>query len=209
MGKVNLNKITLNSLKHDEIEQFIIIELQSFSKMMLSIYSNDLDAAFKIRKIEISDNLKTSQYYVAKLEEKIVGTIEMITLKSIRERKSSFKIYFRELGLFRAIKAYFFSSVKPFKMTDETIYLDTVAVKKEFRGKGVARKMLSLAEDKAKKMGKKVLTLWVAEENVPAYNLYKSFGFNKVVKKSSLILDKIFKYRNWIYMKFTKDSMVI
>ena len=191
----------LINISKDEIDDFVKIEFKSFTEMMLSIYSNNLTAGFEVRKFEILNNFKNSQYFVAKIGKKTVGTIEMIGLEAIKKYKTCFKIYYEKLGFFKAIKAYFFSSIEPYKMDGKTIYLDTVAVSKKYRGRGLAGKILSLSEDLAIKKGMEFLSLWVAEDNKIAYTVYEKSGFEPVIKKSSIIGALIFKHKNWIYMK--------
>ena len=51
------------------------------------------------------------------------------------------------------------------------------AVKKEFRGMGIGKMLLSEAIKRLEGRGKRKITLEVRVSNVPAQNLYKKFGF--------------------------------
>lgn len=70
--------------------------------------------------------------------------------------------------------------IDPDKMHDETspdeVYLDSLAVFPEFRGRGIARRLIACAADKAGTIGKP-LGLLCEPENRPAAALYTSLGF--------------------------------
>ncbi|GGC79366.1 GNAT family N-acetyltransferase [Undibacterium terreum] len=52
-----------------------------------------------------------------------------------------------------------------------------IAVNQQFRGLGIAKKLLSHIEDMARESGCCKITLEVLQGNVPAASLYKSLGF--------------------------------
>ncbi len=72
------------------------------------------------------------------------------------------------------------------RMTDETdsseIYLDTIAVFKEYRGQGVATKLIEAACRLHSESGKKA-GLLVEPDNERAYRLYLSLGFEFIGKR--------------------------
>ena len=193
-------EIVLKNLKKEEISEFLRIEFDSFYKMMVLIFGGNINGGLKIRKREIEANLHTLQYFVAKVGEEIVGTIEIISQDAIKKYKKNFKEYFENIGLVKALKAYYFE-ISPYKMDDKTMYIDTVAVDKRFRRKGIAKKMLELTNDIGKRMNKEFLTLWVAKENLSALHLYKTMGYKEIKRKSSKMLEKRFLYREWVYLK--------
>lgn len=64
-------------------------------------------------------------------------------------------------------------SIASFEFEDGVWMIDSVSTREEFRGKGLASKVL-----KAGMMQKNVdFNLHVAKDNLPAYNLYKKLGF--------------------------------
>ncbi|ADB57514.1 ribosomal-protein-alanine acetyltransferase [Archaeoglobus profundus DSM 5631] len=62
----------------------------------------------------------------------------------------------------------------------ETSKIVSLAVKKEFRRKGIGTKLLSTAIERCKERGKKKIILEVRVSNYPAQNLYKKMGFKIV-----------------------------
>ena len=59
---------------------------------------------------------------------------------------------------------------------DEFI-VDTLVVDGSCRGMGVGTALMNRAEDKAKSMGKRVMSLWVIGENEGAIRLYERLGY--------------------------------
>ena len=61
-----------------------------------------------------------------------------------------------------------------------SLFLDAIAVKDEYRGKGIGRKLLLLTQDKARQSGYDALTLIVFAQNRNARQLYERIGFGIV-----------------------------
>lgn len=59
----------------------------------------------------------------------------------------------------------------------DELNIDSIVVKKEFRNLGIASKLISKAEEFAKKNKIKTLSLEVAYDNITAFLLYKKLGF--------------------------------
>ena len=63
---------------------------------------------------------------------------------------------------------------------ENSLYLDTLVVDQEFRGKGVGSKLLSLTQEKAVEHGINALSLIVLADNTGAQKLYSRYGFEVV-----------------------------
>jgi ribosomal-protein-alanine N-acetyltransferase len=75
-------------------------------------------------------------------------------------------------------KNVFFGFIE-FKLNEFTASLFGISVKKEFRKKGIGKKLLNFFVDYCKKKGTKKISLIVKKNNFKAKNLYKSKGFIK------------------------------
>ncbi len=192
--------IIIRALKPGDIDDFLEIELASFYKKILFIFSGSHEAACSIIRSELVENLNTGRYYNAILDRRPVGTIELVTRENSDVYRRSFLQHFKYLGLFRTIKAYCLTFFDVPNLDNKTIYIDNVAVGENHRRKGIASKMLGFAEDHAKENGKSVLKLWVAGENKNAFALYKKAGFSEIMKKSSRSAEKYFGCRDWVFM---------
>ncbi len=196
----NTSIISIYNLKKDEIDDYLKIEFDAFYEKLKFVFSNNKKSAYNIIKSEIYSNFGTNRYFNAKIENKIVGIIELVTKETVQKYKRSITNYFNNLGFFRGLKAYFLTFLDIPRIDNKTMYIDNLAVDINSRRKGIAKKMLSFAEEYGKKNKIKSLRLWVARKNNIAYRLYKNFGFNKLVIRSSTIAKRYFGYRDWIYM---------
>ena len=63
------------------------------------------------------------------------------------------------------------------RIINDEVYINNIAVKKEFRRKGIGKSLLSALEKKAIKVNASFITLEVRESNFPAVSLYASLGY--------------------------------
>ena len=64
-------------------------------------------------------------------------------------------------------------------------YINNVAVTNSFRNRGVARLLLSSLIKEAKQKNAEYFTIEVRRSNIPAQNLYRSFGFEDVGERKN------------------------
>lgn len=62
----------------------------------------------------------------------------------------------------------------------KVVYIEEIAILKEFRNKGYGRKTIEFVLDKGKKRGMDIARLHVYRHNETAYSLYKKLGFNEI-----------------------------
>lgn len=195
--------ISIANLKKNEVDKFIRIMWDSFEEKLIPTFSNNRKAGIEILIEETSKNLKSNKDFVAKASHKIIGVTVIKTTEIAKKmcRKNP-KLYFQKLGFLKAIKALLILSLDNFiKIKKDTLYIDTLAVDYNLRGKGVGKKILYFVEDYARKHNKKYLTLGVFKINAAAYNLYKNFGFKKIKEYSTLITEWLYGYREWMIMR--------
>ena len=68
------------------------------------------------------------------------------------------------------------------KIKKDEIFISNLAVFEEYRGKGVAVKLLEKAEEMAMENGLNKLSLYTEIDNAHAKRIYKKFGFQEVKK---------------------------
>ncbi len=61
-------------------------------------------------------------------------------------------------------------------------YVNNLAVFEKFRRKGIAKKLLEYSENVASQKNCHVISLYVKEDNLPAFNLYKKLGYKETKK---------------------------
>jgi ribosomal protein S18 acetylase RimI-like enzyme len=78
-----------------------------------------------------------------------------------------------------------------FRQKSDALYVGSVAVAPNYRGRGIGSFILCFAEEIARKAGKRWLELTVMKVNTPAQKLYVRFGFTlKEEKRYSFVLKK-------------------
>ncbi len=68
--------------------------------------------------------------------------------------------------------------MSPFER-DMVAELHELFVKKEFRGKGIASRLLKESEKYGSELGRKIMGLWVGRKNEPALKFYLKHGFKR------------------------------
>ncbi len=71
-------------------------------------------------------------------------------------------------------------AVITYSFLDDSADVEDIVVKKEFRKMGLAKSLLSRAEEHIKENNKKKIFLEVRENNIPAVNLYEGFGYSTI-----------------------------
>ena len=80
-------------------------------------------------------------------------------------------------------------------------YIDFICVAPTFRGQGIAQALLSYCKNKYRQ---ERLTLFVAQDNHAAYNLYRSLNFKIINKQTSLLMAVITGRKGWYLMEWAK-----
>lgn len=77
------------------------------------------------------------------------------------------------------------------RIINDEVYINNIAVKKEFKRKGIGKGLLSALEKKAGEVNASFITLEVRESNLPAISLYASFGYKIAGKRKKFYRDPI------------------
>ena len=72
-------------------------------------------------------------------------------------------------------------------MNSDELYIDSISVIEEFRGKGFGTEILNFTEDLARSQNFKQVSLYVSCKNNGALNLYEKRGFKKIEKRKTWI----------------------
>lgn len=86
-----------------------------------------------------------------------------------------------EQGYVGEISLVFDMSDPDYTLRDRRIYVSHLIVKREFRRKGIGKKLLAFAVEAAKDMGYSELSVGVDLDNGPALKLYVEAGFRHVL----------------------------
>lgn len=139
---------------------------------------------------------------VAEHEGKVIGTTTVRTWEMGSDDSGAAEIAFHEtLGLLGAARSLFALSLLDHRIDRGEGFITDVAVHADFRRGGVARALLTRAEQEARLRAKRFLGLYVSARNTGARTLYGELGFYQVRVRRSLLARLIFGQGRWIYMR--------
>ncbi len=85
-------------------------------------------------------------------------------------------------------------------MVPGTWYINAIATREGQRGKGYANELLALAEEMAASLGKRGLSLILADTNEGAGKLYARLGYRKVAQRGMVKEHWAHPGKNWVLM---------
>ncbi|NJN67675.1 MAG: GNAT family N-acetyltransferase [Chloroflexaceae bacterium] len=140
--------------------------------------------------------------FVAEWHGTIVGTTMLRTWDMATGYSGATEQVFHQvLGLWGAARSIFALSLLNHRINPNEGFITDVAVLTSFRRRGVARKLLNYAEERAQSQRKSYLGLYVSSTNRGARLLYEHLGFRQVRVRRSWLMRLIFHQRDWIYMR--------
>ena len=107
----------------------------------------------------------------------------------------------RNLGFPRAVWATTLLSYPRYSSQTSEAYIERLVVSPSFRRQGMARRLLSAAEDLARDRGNTTVGLHVTGDNLGALRLYESEGYKEISRQRSLITAYFLNIREWLYLK--------
>ena len=94
----------------------------------------------------------------------------------------------RNLGFPRAVWATTLLSYPSYSSKASEAYIERLVVSPSFRRQGMARRLLSAAEDLARDAGKETVGLHVTANNLAALRLYEAEGYEEVSRQRSFLI---------------------
>ncbi len=84
--------------------------------------------------------------FVVEVDGNVVGVIELSTKEIKKSRRESLKSYFTHFEFFGAIRAVLAFMILEERVDDNGYYVEHIAVSMDFRGQGIGRLLLKMAE---------------------------------------------------------------
>ena len=109
----------------------------------------------------------------------------------------------RNLGLSRAIWASTLLSYPRYSHNTTEAYVERLVVSPSYRRQGIARGLLSAAEELARDAGKETVGLHVSGNNLSALRLYEAEGYQEVSRQRSFLTGYFLEIREWLYLQKT------
>ncbi|MDQ3362731.1 MAG: GNAT family N-acetyltransferase [Actinomycetota bacterium] len=107
----------------------------------------------------------------------------------------------RNLGLPRTLWATTLLSYPRYSYNASEAYVERLVVSPAFRHRGIARLLLTAAEDLARETGKETVGLHVSGNNLAALRLYEAEGYKQAGRQRSFLTGYFLDIREWLYLR--------
>jgi ribosomal protein S18 acetylase RimI-like enzyme len=133
----------------------------------------------------------------------LAGSVGVRTADSREDvlARGLWKTLTRNLGFLRALWATTLLSYPRYSSTSSEAYIERLVVSPDFRRQGIARRLLSAAEDLARDAGKTSVGLHVSGNNLAALRLYEGEGYEEVSRQRSLLTGYFLNIKDWLYLQ--------
>ncbi len=174
-------------------------------EMLLELTKHKLDEELTIRSINIKKDFEKLIPFYDTIFEKELSS-KGTSIRTLLEKMRSMASIFSFLGLFNKNLKHLSDgfiiedgdNIAATIMVGYTFNfweISMVATNPEYRRRGLARKLVNLAIEHARKNGAEMCVLEVLDENTPAYDLYKDVGFVHFDTSHKLIMDPIIELK--------------
>lgn len=182
--------VKLRKMIFSDINVVASLYYESFWDKMVALKNISKNDAVNLIKIFLfSNDHNFNHYTVATINDEPVGFIKLMK-KTDKDKYSMPSLQtFRKYGFFKLILTGIVLSFLEWKVKDGELYIETVAVSSEERGKGIGSTLMKHADDVViNNESLKYLSLGVVHKNKDAKRLYERLGFvTKKIETSKLL----------------------
>jgi ribosomal protein S18 acetylase RimI-like enzyme len=181
--------------------------VEGFLDKFRPIFGSRVDRSLKVMErwvaLEHASGGVTSLVVEGYATSELAGSVGIRTEASREDvlARGLWKALTRNLGFPRAVWATTLLSYPRYSSQPAEAYVERLVISPSFRRQGMARRLLSAAEDLARNHGKETVGLHVTAENLRALRLYESEGYREVSRQRSLITAYFLDIREWLYLK--------
>ena len=205
--KMEAEQFTVRLAGPDEDPAIAALVVEGFLDKFRPVFGRKMDRSVKVMEKWIG--LEHASGGVASLviegysAGEIVGSVGIRTADSREDvlARGLWQTFTRNLGLPRAVWATTLLSYPRYSATSSEAYIERLVVSPDFRRQGMARRLLSAAEDLARDAGKRTVGLHVNGNNLPALRLYEDEGYEEVSRQRSFLTGHFLKIKDWIYLQ--------
>lgn len=203
-----MSKIKVVSAKEEHYSEFIKIYKECFLPKFNFVYSGtDYNIIDDIGIINLSTE---GRYFVAVEEGRVLGVLVLGTSKQLFKENLNISTteFIKRYGILGVFKSLLLKVVFKHEIKPEEMYLNSIGVSSDARGKGVGSILLEFAKNRASEFGYDYLSLSVMLENEKAKKLYENVGFNVVKSEKSTLLKILTGYTGYHGMecRFTSST---
>jgi len=200
-------QFTVRLARSDDDQAIATLVVEGFLDQFRHVFGNRMDRSLKVMEKWISlehvsggvRSLVVEGYANAE----IAGSVGVRTEASKEDllARGLWTALVRNLGIPRAVWATILLSYPTYSSVTSEAYVERLVISPSFRRQGMARRLLSAAEDLARDAGKKTVGLHVTGDNLGALRLYEAEGYVVVSRQRSFIAAWFMDIREWLYLK--------
>ena len=200
-------QFTVRLAEPEEDSAIAALVVEGFLDKFRSIYGRRMDRSLKIMEkwigLEHASGGVTSLVIEGYSATELAGSVGVRTVESREDvfARGLWRIFTRNLGFPRAVWASTLLSYPRYSSPSSEAYVERLVVSPAFRRQGMARRLLSAAEDLARDSGKETIGLHVSANNLPALRLYEKEGYEEVSRQRSYLTGHFLSIREWLYLK--------
>ena len=191
----------------DDDPAIAALVVEGFMDKFRPVFGSRMDRSLKIMERWIS--LEHASGGVTSLVVEGYATAELAGSVGVRTAASREDVLARglwaaltnNLGFPRAVWATTLLSYPRYSSDASEAYVERLVISPSFRRQGMARRLLSAAEDLARDAGKRTVGLHVSGNNLAALRLYEAEGYVEVSRQRSLLTGYFLDIREWLYLR--------
>ena len=199
-------QFTVRLARPDDDQAIAALVVEGFLDQFRHVFGDRMDRSLKVMehwiRLEHISGGVTSLVVEGYADGEIAGSIGVRTEVSREDilARGLWRALSRNLGFPRAVWATTLLSYPRYSSKSSEAYVERLVVSPSFRRQGMARRLLSAAEDLARNRNKKTIGLHVTADNLRALRLYESEGYKEVSRQKSLITAYFLNIREWLYL---------
>ena len=200
-------QFTVRLAEPEEDSAIAALVVEGFLDKFRPIFGSRMDRSVKIMEkwigLEHASGGVTSLVIEGYTATELAGSVGVRTVESRDDvlARGLWRNLSRNLGFPRAVWATTLLSYPRYSSSPSEAYVERLVVSPAFRRHGMARRLLSAAEDLARESGKKTIGLHVSANNLPALRLYEDEGYEEVSRQRSYLTGYFLSIREWLYLK--------
>jgi ribosomal protein S18 acetylase RimI-like enzyme len=204
---VEAEQFTVRFAEPEDDPAIAALVVEGFLDKFRPVFGSRMDRSLKLMErwvdLEHASGGVTSLVVEGYTTSELAGSVGIRTEASREDvlARGLWRALTRNLGFPRAVWATILLSYPRYSPEPSEAYIERLVVSPSFRRQGMARRLLSAAEDLARDCGKHTVGLHVTGDNLRALRLYESEGYQEISRQRSLITAYFLNIREWLYLK--------
>jgi len=118
---------------------------------------------------------------------RLVGVTSFETAENLRFPRLKDVAILSPLGLWGALRVWLVASLSYYPDQPREAYFHGIATESDYRHRGIAKRLMTAAEQQALHMGKDFAVVMVSRENTASINLMKKLGYHEVIYQRNIL----------------------